>query len=126
MKKIVVAAVLLLCARARSQPFAGDTIVRNVFVGFHYDTSIFPDYWLPDPINAWGQQIAPAEVQRSKTVAIIALNKYPADMLKKDLRSVYFLRSMKFFDTNYGGTDSIDALYLTNDGVPKKYSNQDI
>ncbi len=54
---------------------------------------------------------------------VTALGKYPADILAKNLHAVYFLRSMSFFGVGYGGTNSTDALYFTNDGVDNGYTD---
>lgn len=94
-----------------------DTTIRGVAIRFIYSPSIFPDSWQAAPINASGEQIDNPEINRSIAIISKALNKYPVAALKNDLRTVYFLKSMKFFDVGYGGTNSSDALYLTNNGT---------
>jgi hypothetical protein len=51
-----------------------------------------------------------------------ALKKYPTSALQKELKAVYFLKSMKFYNIGYGGTNSNDALYLTNNGEMLGYT----
>ncbi len=100
-----------------------DTTIRGVLVSFRYSPIIFPESWQPAPISAWGEKIDEAETQRCKKVMVTALGKYPASLLKKELKIVYFLKAMKFYNVGYGGTNSNDALYLTDDGIAAGYTN---
>ena len=101
-----------LSAVAKGTP--SDTSINGVAVIFSYSTSIFPVSWQAPPINAKGKPL---------TVMIKALEKYPAGALKNELTAVYFLKSMAFYDVGYGGTNSTDNLYLTNDGAAKGYTS---
>lgn len=100
-----------------------DTTIRGVRIGFNYSSTIFPTSWQGSPISADGQPIAIAEIGRSKTIMVKALGKYPMAALSKDLKAVYFLKSMTFYDVGYGGTNSTDALYLTNNGSAQGYTD---
>jgi hypothetical protein len=64
-----------------------------------------------------------SETKRSKAVIRKALSKYPIAALTNDLKAVYFLKTMKFYDVGYGGTNSTNALYLTNNGVSSGYTD---
>lgn len=112
----------LFCIAAFGQPGRGDTIIRNVLISFNYAHSIFPDSWQKPPISAKGEQIDASEIQRSKAVMVKALSKYPPAALEKDLKVVYFIKSMSFYDVGYGGTNSTNALYLTNSGEAAGYT----
>jgi hypothetical protein len=119
MKKRIVGFLLLI-------PFffAQDTTIRGVAVKFYYNQDIFPESWRTAPINAKGEEIASTEIQRSKKIMIRALTKYPRQTLEQNLNGgVYWLKSLKFFDVGYGGTNSNDALYLTDNGEPMGYTN---
>ena len=65
-----------------------DTAIRKVYIGFNYSTDIFPESWRPAPVNAWGEQIDRKEIQRSKTIIAIALNKYPEVIFEYNLKHV--------------------------------------
>ena len=106
-----------------SQTNNGDTAIQGVLVSFSYSTSIFPPGWQPSPINAKGTGIDNKEIERSKLIMAKALKKYPVSVLQKNLRAVYFLKEMTFYNVGYGGTNSTDALYLTNNGVAEGYTN---
>lgn len=107
---------------AKAIPFA-DTTIRGVEVSFDYTNNIFPAFWQKPPINAMAESIDPSEIGRSWQVVSSALQKYPSGLLEKELKSVFFIRSMKFYDVEYGGTNSTDALYLANNGDDQGYSN---
>ena len=123
MKIIVVIIFLLSTISGQSRAIPVDTTLKGVSVNFQYSVSIFPDPWQVAPINAQGKQIAASEIGRSKLVMANALSKYPAALLQKELQAVYLLTSMKFYDVNYGGTNSTYALYLTNNGVAMGYTD---
>jgi len=44
-------------------------------------------------------------------------------MLAANLKAVYFLKEMAFFNTPFGGTNSADNLYLTSNGITLGYTN---
>jgi hypothetical protein len=114
--------VLLLPFAAAAQ--TEDTMIQQVKVVFNYSVYNFPGDWRNDRIDAQGQQIAAEEIQRSKQVTAKALNKYNSLLLEYNLKAVYFLRSMQFFGVGYGGTNSTDALYMTNNGIAMGYTNR--
>lgn len=101
----------------------GDTIIQGVTVKFNYTKSIFPVSWQSSPINAKGKPIAVSEINRSKSIIVKALKKYPLSLLQKNLSAVYFLRQMEFYGVGYGGTNTPGSLYLTNDGASMGYTD---
>ncbi len=102
---------------------AGDTVIRGIHINFIYDKTIFPDFWKISPINAEGEGIESDEIERCKQIVKNALEKYPYLMLDKELKTVFFLKAMKFYDVGYGGTNSTDALYLANNGNTNGYTD---
>ncbi len=100
-----------------------DTTIKGVTISFTYANSIFPRSWQAAPISAKAEKLAASEMQRSKTVMIRTLSKYTLSALRNDLKVVYFLKSMEFYNVDYGGTNSEDALYLTNNGTSSGYSD---
>ncbi|MEP7164419.1 MAG: hypothetical protein ABI741_06990 [Ferruginibacter sp.] len=100
-----------------------DTAIKGVRIQFTYRPSIFPLSWLNAGINAKGEPILPGEISRVKMLMVRALSKYPDTVLQKELRAVYFLRSMSMYNVIYGGTNSRDAVYLTDNGVDMGYTD---
>ncbi len=123
MKIFVTIAFSFISLYTYSRINPADTTIRNVFVSFNYSPAIFPDSWQAAPITARGEQIASSEINRSNAIIVKALSKYPAGAIQNDLKIVYFLKTMKFYDVGYGGTNSTDALYLTNNGTALGYSD---
>ncbi|HEV7780302.1 MAG TPA: hypothetical protein VGO58_03500 [Chitinophagaceae bacterium] len=123
MKSLVTVILFSMALPSFSNPDTNDTTIRGVRIGFSYSNTIFPTSWQGSPISAYGQPIAETEIGRSKAIMIKALGKYPVTALSKDLKAVYFLKSMKFYDVGYGGTNSNDALYLTNNGSAQGYTD---
>lgn len=101
----------------------GDTIYRNVRISFLYRATIFPSEWQQSPINASAEVIDGNEIQRSSLISIKALSKYPPELLRLNLRTIYWVRKMTFYNVGYGGTNSTFALYLTNDGEKLGYTD---
>lgn len=123
MKIFVAAFFLFLNHPVYSFQNPGDTIIQGVNVKFNYAKSIFPESWQVAPINANGKPIAVSEINRSKTIMVKALRKYPLALLQKNLWAVYFMGQMEFYGVGYGGTNTPGSLYLTNDGIPMGYSD---
>lgn len=104
--------------------FTQDTTIHGVSVNFHYTPEIFPNLWRTSPINATGEEISAYEIQRTKKIMLTALKKYPVETLQQNLAGgIFWLRSMKFFEVVYGGTNSTNALYLTDNGEAMGYTN---
>jgi len=100
---------------------------RNTFyennIIFTADGNIFPSSWYGSGIDAKAESLSEGEVERSKSIMMTALEKYPTQLLKNILKNVYVLNSMKFYGVNYGGTNSLDSVYVANDGVKMGYTD---
>jgi len=99
-----------------------DTSINGIKVEFDYTLSIFPSSWQVAPINARAENMPRSEIMRAKGVITDALNKYPLSLLKQELTGVYFVRTMRFYDVAYGGTNSENSVYISNDGVKMGYT----
>jgi hypothetical protein len=119
----ITACVMLcfLCIKAFSQKSFADYGIK---VDFTVDDHTFPDSWKTAAINAKGVPLDTSEYERSKRIALKALNKYPVDVIKKNLVKICFLSKMEFFGVAYGGTNSNNVVYLTNRGVGEGYTDE--
>lgn len=90
---------------------------------FTADENIFPGEWLVPEINAKGESLSEGEIERSKIIIISALDKYPTQFLKYNLKNVYILKSLSYSGVNAGGTNSFDCVYIANDGVNMGYTD---
>lgn len=116
--------ILTLLSPATLLAQVTDTTIRGVKIVFNYSPANFPETWRLAPVNAQGEEIASNEVDRSKLVMTKALSKYDNVLLGYNLKAVYFLKSMQFFNVGYGGTNSSDALYMTNNGYSLGYTDR--
>lgn len=85
---------------------------------------MFPDSWNEHPIRASAKPLDKSRVKQHLKIVKVAMNKYPKDLLRKHLRKVYLLDSIHFYGLRYGGTNSTDTLYLTNNGIKKGYTDK--
>lgn len=108
----------------RSQAIDADTLIRGVYASFVYKRTIFPREWQQAPINAKGEGLLASEVKRCKAITTRALVKYPKDLLIKNLKGLYWTRKISFYDVEYGGTNSNNAVYLANDGIKLGYTDK--
>jgi hypothetical protein len=123
MKYLPVFILLAILSPMQSQANDADTLIHGVKAFFVYKKNIFPPEWQQAPINAKGESMAGAEIKRSKAITAKALAKYPKAMLAKNLKNVFWTRRMSFYDVEYGGTNSNNAVYLANDGKRLGYTD---
>ncbi len=100
-----------------------DTTIRGVKISFDYEDIIFPPAWRAAPINGAGESLKESEQKRSKIILNTALSKYPGEVLRLNLLTVYILKSMSFYGVGYGGTNSNEEVYLTNNGISMGYTD---
>lgn len=100
-----------------------DTTINGIPVSFTLTASTFPPEWQAAPIHATASLINTAEIPRCKQVMVKALNKYPAALLQTNLKDVYFFKGILFYNVGYGGTNSTDMVYLTNNGTSLGYTD---
>ena len=113
---------VLLAQLTRANP-AADTVIQKVKVSFKFDNSIFPDSWQIAPVTASGEALDSTEEARCKAIAIKALVKYPTPILVMNLKSIYFIRSVKFYGVDFGATNDKNSLFITDDGKSKGYTD---
>lgn len=122
--KLFTAILILVCSYpAPAQSFSPDTVIGGIGVHLNYYPGIFPRSWRGYPINAEGEDLPYSETDRCKKIAIRAFRKYPGALLRSELSDVYFLRAMRFYGVGYGGTNSNDALYLSDNGEASGYTD---
>ena len=84
----------------------------------------YPPNWLESPISGTGSQMPPSEVVRLIEVTEDFLNRYPRDVLKKNLTDIYFVRGMEFYGKGFGGAYTDSGLYIDNQGQAEGYTKQ--
>jgi hypothetical protein len=99
-----------------------DTIIRTVHVAFRNSPSIFPASWLTKSVGAHGNVIDRSELKRTAMILERSLSKYPEKVLR-ELRAIYVLKNLSICQLPFGGTNSADAVYLTNNGITHSYTD---
>lgn len=88
------------------------------------DKDMFPESWRKAPISAEATALDTKEADRTLKVILRSMEKYPAGVLKTNLKSVYLSKRIAFYGLVYGGTNSLDAVYVSNDGEVKGFTNE--
>ncbi len=96
----------------------------GVEIIFKDSKPIFPESWYESPSNAKIETIeSDDDISRSLKIIKKALEKYPASLLKSNLKKVYVLYDIEFYKVGYGGTYWEDNVYITNKGEPNSYDD---
>lgn len=53
-----------------------------------------------------------------------ALAKYPAKLLTENLTAIHFAKKLRFYGLSYGGTNSLDTVYIANRGVRAGFTDR--
>jgi len=122
MKRVISILIIFITATASSQDqLKIDSL--NIVIKFTITTNTFPESWNESPINATAIPLDSIEKQRSIDIIYKALKKYPAAVIQENLKTIYIFKSIAFYGQEYGGTNSVDAVYMANSGVVNGYSN---
>ena len=120
--------VLLLCCIL---PLFSSAITERVLdrrsgveIVFVVEYEMFPNSWRQKAVNPQVSPLDSLEIDRSTGIILQALAKYPISLLQKYLKRVYVLKSLTFYGSNFGGTNSNDQVYLTNQGIKKGYTRE--
>ena len=87
------------------------------------DKKIFPKEWLLSSVDAKAQSLGKVEFQRCRKIVLSGLDKYPTELLQKNLKAVYLLRHLEYFGIEAGGTNSLNKVYLISRGRAKGFTD---
>lgn len=85
---------------------------------------MFPVSWRERDVRARAQSLEREEVLRSMDALSAGMDKYPQWLIRRNIRRVFVMRSLNFYGLAYGGTNSLDTLYLANKGREYGFSNR--
>jgi hypothetical protein len=114
----MLAALGCLVALGNNDPRTGTPIRCEL------DTEMFPASWRTPEIDPKAVPVDKPETFRSQICAEVALSHYPVDLVKKNLKAVYFAKQLSFYGVAFGGTNSRDTIYLANQGEAAGYTGQ--
>ncbi|MGE0001786.1 MAG: hypothetical protein AB7F50_06570 [Fimbriimonadaceae bacterium] len=116
---------LLLGSLLASQGWGGGPpALPEISILTEFDSATFPASWQGGEVRGAGVSLAPSEKDRSLGVLRKAFAKYPEGFLDRDLKRVFVLRRISFYGLDYGGTNSLDTVYVTNDGESNGYTDE--
>ncbi|HOZ29431.1 MAG TPA: hypothetical protein PLL66_00790 [Bacteroidales bacterium] len=122
--KIITIALTFLILNFYSLAQHGITDLRSgIEIIFVTEEEMFPESWRENDINGEAGSLELSERRRSGNLVQQALVKYPIQLLNDNLKKIYVLSYLKFYDVEYGGTNSNDVVYLSNQGVDEGYSD---
>lgn len=95
----------------------------GVKISFSAAGKIFPDSWYSERIDAQAISLEASEFERSEEIVKVVLQDYPAELIQRNLKAVFVLKNITFYGQSFGGTNSIDTVYLSNEGVISGYTD---
>jgi len=81
-----------------------------------------PASWLEPPISGAGTAATEEEQIRVIPVIYGFLGRYPEEVIEDNLRAIYLSHDLFFYGQSYGGTNSLDAIYMTSRGEDEGYT----
>ena len=88
------------------------------------EAAMFPSHWLGGDIKAKAEPLSKSEKARSQRIVKRALGKYPADVLRNNLKNVYVVGDLSFLGISASGSYSKDAIYVVNKGTNTAYTDR--
>lgn len=94
----------------------------GITISFKTDGKMFPISWelYDDPEY---RSLPPDDYERTKRIISKALSKYPAYILKNNIKKIYILEYLSFEGIGYGGTYTSGSVFIVNEGVENGYDD---
>lgn len=86
------------------------------------EKTIIPEVWVNPPASGKVEAIAQSNLCRAVSILSQELKKYPPEVIRSNLKSIYLLKSLSFYGVEYGGTSLGRSLYLTAGDRSEGYS----
>ena len=100
------------------------TVDAGISVKFEISPEMFPASWRSGEVDAQAEPIAGDQKARSVRAMDKALAKYPAELLSDNLTAIYFAKKLQFYGLSYGGTNSLDTVYIANRGAKAGFTDR--
>lgn len=94
-------------------------------IDIKYDVgdNAIPELWKNPPSNGAATPITRYNLCRYFPVLSRELKKYPANIIRRDLSTIYLLSSLSFYGVQYGGTSIGNSIYLTGGARSEGYTD---
>ena len=123
--KFVISLVFFICIIGTSSTLAYGSVgggTSSPVVHYNFNPkSHFPGSWFTAPISARLSHLNGRDKPDMQRVVRKFLSKYPAQVINKNLRGIYFFRAMSFWNRKFGGSywnGYILAKYNSNYNTP--------
>ena len=103
---------------------AAVTVDNRIPVKFEISPEMFPASWRSGEVDAHAEPLERNQMARSVRAMDKALAKYPAELLAKNLTAIYFAKNLRFYGLSYGGTNSLDSVYIANRGAKAGFTDR--
>lgn len=123
-------------AEAKAQVAEAEPLIEELIAGAEYvdvesgvkiifviEPDMFPDSWLTERINASAESLENSQFSRSLQIILSAMRKYPPTVLRNNLEKIYVVRELRYFNITAGGTNSLNKVYVTNNGETAGYTD---
>ncbi|MBV1872218.1 MAG: hypothetical protein KUG83_06690 [Gammaproteobacteria bacterium] len=95
----------------------------NIIIKHGVAEEAIPDYWLLPPSSATAEPIEKANLNRFIKNLERELEKYPVEVIKQNLSTIYLFKELSFYGVGYGGTSIGNSIYLTGGAIEEGYDN---
>jgi len=95
----------------------------GIKIKYDVDEKTIPKPWRRSPSNATAEPLNQINLNRLIQILSRELNKYPIDIIKRNLSDIYLFKSLSFYGVQYGGTSINTSIYLTGGSVIEGYDN---
>ncbi len=126
-KTLVILGLVALVATATAQLNPADSALderSGIMIHFGIEQGMFPSSWVGGEVKAKAVPLDQDQITRATSLMKTALGAYPTSTLKSNLKRVYVSKLIEFFGLEYGGTNSLDTVYITQRTPKDGYSNQ--
>lgn len=89
---------------------------------YKLEKTIIPELWVNPPASGTVEAIAQSDLCRAVSILSRELKKYPSEVIRSNLKSIYLLKSLSFYGVEYGGTFLGRSVYLTAGNRSEGYS----
>ena len=120
--------LIFICIWALNLPLMAqdNTLAGPAGTSIYYqvDKKIFPCKWRNNRTRPEFSSIDAKDIPGMQAILNTALDKYPENVLRKNLKRIYVLKTMFFFGLEFGGTYYKRKVYITNNGIENGYTDE--
>lgn len=90
---------------------------------FVTEDDMFPSSWVGGDVKARAESLDTEQTGRASRLVKDAIGAYPRSVITNNLKKVYVMKSIEFYGLQYGGTNSLDRVYLTAKPAEEGYTD---